>query len=334
MVSTVTFQDLQSEFRRLLDKEGFSAERAALCARIFAKNTRDGVPSHGVNRFPGFVDYVRRGLVDSHAEPVLEGGHGAFERWNGRLGAGVLNAHTAMGRAIQLASQHSMGCVALRNTNHWMRAGTYGLQAADAGCMGICWTNTKVIMPPWGSQEPKLGNNPMVLCLPRKGGHLLLDMAMSQFSLGRLLIAEKAGEVLPVPGGFDGHGHLTTDPSEILRSKSPLPIGYWKGSGLALLLDCMAAVLSGGQATFQVGAGADETGVSQVFIAIDLARTGCAETGEAIVESILADLQAAKPMVPAGRVAFPGERSNRLRLGSDGGGITVDDEVWCAVKTL
>ncbi len=305
-----------------------------MCARIFAENTRDGVHSHGINRFPGFVDYVRRELIDVHAEPVLVGGFGAFERWDGRRGAGVLNAHAAMGRAIQVAREHGMGCVALRNTNHWMRAGTYGLQAAEAGCIGLCWTNTKVIMPPWGSTEPKLGNNPLVVCVPRKGEHLLLDMAMSQFSLGRLLIADKSSERLPVPGGFDEQGHLTDDAGKILRSKCPLPIGYWKGSGLALLLDCVVSVLSGGQATFQIGSGADETNVSQVFIAVDLVRTGCAETSAFAVDRILDDVRAAKPMNPGERVSFPGGRASQRRRASEQEGMSVDAEIWRAVKAL
>ncbi|MCX6546667.1 MAG: 3-dehydro-L-gulonate 2-dehydrogenase [Acidobacteria bacterium] len=333
-MQSVNFHELYSEFKRILEKDGFSEDRANLCAKIFAENTRDGVHSHGINRFPGFIDYVRRGLIDVQAEPVIEGGFGAFERWDGRRGAGVLNAYAAMDRAVQVARQHGMGCVALRNTNHWMRAGTYGLQAADAGCIGMCWTNTKVIMPPWGSMEPKLGNNPLVVCMPRKGDHLLLDMAMSQFSLGRLLIADKAGERLSVPGGFDEQGHLTDDAGKILSSKSPLPIGYLKGSGLALMLDCMVSVLSGGQATFQIGTGAGETGVSQVFIAIDLVSTGCAQTSGPIVEQILEDLRSAKPMEPGGHVSFPGEHTSQRRRTSNQIGISVDSEMWRSVKLL
>jgi 3-dehydro-L-gulonate 2-dehydrogenase len=114
---------------------------------------------------------------------------------------------------------HGVGCIALRNTNHWMRAGTYGLQAADAGCLGICWTNTQPLMPPWGGKDAKLGNNPIVPCVPRKEGHILLDTAMSQFSLGRLSITEKAGERLPVPEGFDTRGNLTDEPGAIVRSQ-------------------------------------------------------------------------------------------------------------------
>jgi len=330
----VTLQELTQEFRRVLDKSGFTPEKSALCARIFTENTRDGVLSHGINRFPEFIDYVRRGLIKVEAEAVLVDAFGAFERWDGQQGPGMLNAHRAMARTIDLARVYTIGCVALRNTNHWMRAGTYGLQAADAGCIGLCWTNTKPLMPPWGGSEPRLGNNPLVICVPAKNGHVLLDMSMSQFSMGRLNIAAKSGEKLPVPGGFDDYGDPTDDAAAILRAQRPLPVGYWKGSGLALLLDCVASVLAAGQATFQIGAHADETGVSQLFLAINLEKAGCAESGAQLVEQILDDLHSAKPTNPDKPVTFPGERTGQRRRANTAHGILVDADIWQSIREL
>ena len=90
-----------------------------------------------------------------------------------------------MERAIALGREHGMGCVALANTNHWMRGGTYGWQAVDAGAIGICWTNTMANLPAWGAAEPRVGNNPLVIAVPHARGPVVLDMAMSQFSSGR-----------------------------------------------------------------------------------------------------------------------------------------------------
>ena len=83
---------------------------------------------------------------------------------------------------MEIASVQGMGCVAIANTNHWMRGGSYGWQAADAGVIGICWTNTLANLPPWGAAEPRVGNNPLVVAVPRADGPVVLDMAMSQFS--------------------------------------------------------------------------------------------------------------------------------------------------------
>src|SRR6202165_5100698 len=135
-----------------------------------------------------------------------------------------------------------------------MRGGSYGWQAADAGVIGVCWTNTMPNLPPWGASEPRLGNNPLVIAVPRAEGHIVLDMAMSQFSYGTLESFRMRGEQLPVTGGFDLDGKLSSDPGAIEASRRPLPIGYWKGSGLSLMLDMLAALLSGGQATHQIKA--------------------------------------------------------------------------------
>ena len=138
----VPYQQLQQEFKRVLLTLAFPEEKAELCATIFAQNSRDGVYTHGLNRFPTFVGHVQKGLVNPLAEPELIEKTGAIERWDGNLGPGMANAHVCMDRAITLAEVHGLGCVAIRNTNHWMRGGTYGWQAAEAGCIGICFTNT------------------------------------------------------------------------------------------------------------------------------------------------------------------------------------------------
>ena len=154
-----------------------------------------------------------------------------------------------MKRADRMA-HHGIGCVALRNTNHWMRGGSYGWQAADQGMIGICWTNTLPNLPPWGGTKPTLGNNPLVIAVPRDEGHVVLDMAMSQFSFGALETYRKRDEQLPVVGGFDGHRRI--DVLTLARSKRrsrPLPIGYWKGSGLSLMLDMAAGTSSDGVET-------------------------------------------------------------------------------------
>ena len=157
-VLRIPYDELERTTAAALRALGFEGERALLCARLFAETTRDGVYTHGMNRFPRFVRMIRAGRIDIHAVPKLVASRGAVERWDGQRGVGNLNAYHAMGRAIALAGQHGIGAAALAYTNHWMRAGTYGWQAADAGFIGICWTNTLPNMPPWGSAEIRLGN--------------------------------------------------------------------------------------------------------------------------------------------------------------------------------
>jgi 3-dehydro-L-gulonate 2-dehydrogenase len=330
----VAYEDLLHTILRIAAATGLSADRAALCARLFADATLDGVASHGLNRFPRFIQMIRSGLIDVHAQPKLVAARGALERWDGGCGPGNLNAFDSMARAIALSREHGLGCVALANTNHWMRGGSYGWQAADDGVIGICWTNTLPNLPPWGSSEPRLGNNPLVIAVPRTGGHVVLDMAMSQFSVGALAGYEARGERLPVEGGYDARGELTRDASQILKSNRLLPIGYWKGSGLALVLDLLAATLAGGRATHQIPSDPlQETGLSQIFLALDPSAFGDASAGAQLVDAVIDNLHGS-PALDNARVTYPGERTLETRRRNLVEGVPVDPEIWAVVQRL
>lgn len=330
----VSYQDLSDALLRVLLKLEFEPGRARLCARLFADTSRDGVYSHGLNRFPRFVSMIRNRYVDVHAVPQLLAASGPMERWDGNIGPGNLNAFHSMERAIALAREHTMGCVALANTNHWMRGGSYGWQAADAGVIGICWTNTLPNLPAWGASDPRVGNNPLVIAVPRLDGHVVLDMAMSQFSYGSLASYRARGELLPVDGGFDLAGRLTRVPGEIEASNRPLPIGFWKGSGLALMLDLLAAVLSGGKATHQITADPDrENGQSQVFIAFNAAALSKTDDASRIADQVIEYFQL-PPNSTGERVRYPGYRVMTTRRNNLAKGIPVEPSIWQQLDAL
>jgi 3-dehydro-L-gulonate 2-dehydrogenase len=330
----IAFEIMKTEFARVLRATKLAQEKADRCAELFAENTQDGVTSHGINRFPGFVQDIESGKIDTGVEPYCVSSLGVIEQWDGKTGIGLLNAEIAMGRAIEIARTSGMGCVGLRNTNHWMRAGAYGLQAADAGCIGICWTNTTVLMPPWGSATKKIGNNPLTLCVPYVGNHVLLDMAMSQYSNGKLEVLRRRGEELPLAGGFDDNGELTTDPGAILNTMRALPIGYWKGSGLALVLDLIATLISGGDSTSVIGSRPNETNVSQVFIAIDVASLAGEKIVEETVACIVEDFQDVPPLDGVSGIRYPGQGMRNTREDNLANGIPVDADLWAEVLSM
>jgi 3-dehydro-L-gulonate 2-dehydrogenase len=344
----VPFDELQARIERVLLALGETPERAALGAKLTAETDRDGVQTHGIARLPRFATQVRAGLVDPRAEPECVARFGAIERWtgarsSGKPGPGNLAAHAAMARAMQLAAEHGLGCVALANTSHWMRAGTYGWQAAEAGFAAMCWSNTLPNLPPWGASSPALGNNPLVMAVPYsvagKAEPVVLDIAMSQFSYGSLAkYAAKnggKGEALPVPGGYDEHGALTTDAAAIERTQRALPIGFWKGSGLSFVLDVLAAMLSGGIATHQLSTdAAKEVGQSQVFLAIAPESLSTMEEISRAVSGAIDAVHAATP-IEAGKAArYPGEGTLRAREESMRLGVAVEDAAWEGFEKL
>lgn len=332
-MNRIPFEEVKQTLAGVLRQLGFSACRAEMCARLFAETTRDGVYTHGINRFPRFVATIRNGMVDPAAEPEVVARFGGLERWDGRKGPGNLNAWKAMERAIALGREHGVGCVAMANTNHWMRAGTYGWQAAEAGLIGICWTNTMPNLPPWGGTQPVIGNNPLVIAVPRADGPVVLDMAMSQFSYGALESYRKRGELLPVDGGFDTEGNPTRDPGAIEKSWRPLPTGYWKGSGLSVLLDMAAATMAMGRATHEIAPDAlRETGVSQMFLTMNPAALGPAEETGRIADGIVASLHNCAPAQPGKQVRYPGEQTLRTREENLRLGLPVEPAVWAEIK--
>ncbi len=330
----ILFNDLKNEFKRVLIKNGCAPEDAETSATLIAETSCDGVYSHGANRFPRVIEYIQKGYIHLAAKPSLSESFGAFERWNGNLGLGNLNAKLMMDRAILLAKKNGIGAVALANTNHWLRGGSYGIQAANAGCIGMCWTNTQPNMPAWGATDRRLGNNPFVMAIPRKGGNVVVDIAMAQFSYGQMENTALKNEMLPVAGGFDEEGKLSCDPKIIGKTKRVLPIGYWKGSALSLVLDLIAAALSGGNSVLNIGKlGADEYALSQVFIALDAHRIG-GEMMDKMIAEVIDNLHQSEQVNPKEAVIYPGERSQKTRNKNLQEGIPVDDAVWAKILAL
>jgi len=327
-------QQMQQRFASILENLGFKNEKANTCAKVFTANSVDGIYTHGVNRFPRFVQYVKDGFVLPDAIPSLKNKFGGMEQWDGNLGPGILNAMHATETVMSLARQYGIGCVALANTNHWMRGGTYGWQAAKAGFVFIGFTNTTAIMPTWGAIDPKLGNNPLVIALPFKDEAIVLDMAMSQYSYGAMELAVLKNEHLSVNGGYDMNGELTDEPAAILESKRPLPIGYWKGAGLSLLLDILATVLSGGLAVHEISKKAVEDSLSQVFIAIDINKLGNHSIITKTIERIIDDYHQSVPAGAKNKITFPGERVMVNRKNNLTNGIPVLKKVWDVITAL
>lgn len=335
----IGFEELQGRIGTVLRGVGLPEGRAAAGARLIAETDRDGVRTHGIARLPRFAEMVRLGRINPLAEPEQVAGGGALERWTGHRGPGNLAAQAMTARAVALAREHGVGAVALGDTTHWQRGGSYGWQAAEAGCALLCWTNTLPNLPPWGATSAALGNNPLVIGIPSggeaAGAPVVLDMAMSQFSYGALASYRGRGEPLPVPGGFDETGELTQDAGAIERTQRALPVGFWKGSGLAFALDLLAAMLAGGRATHQIEPDPlAEVGLSQVFLAVSPEAVGSLAEMRTVADGCIAALHAAVP-VKAGVVPrYPGEGTLRMREESLQLGVGVEDGVWTAFEEL
>jgi 3-dehydro-L-gulonate 2-dehydrogenase len=248
---------------------------------------------------------------------------------------GNTNAIFCMDRAIEMAKQYGIGCVAICCTNHWQRGGAFGIQAAKAGCVGICWTNTMPNMPPWGAKDRKIGNNPLIFCIPYGDSYVMVDAAMAQFSYGAIESAKIAGRQLPVAGGYDKDGNLTTDPTELEKTWRMLPIGFWKGSGFSILMDMIGASLSGGMTAPEIGkqggTPTDEYNLNQVFIAIDVKDK---EANDKAIKLIIDDLKTSDLVDKNAGILYPCEKELAIERDNITNGIPVNEEVWKTILEL
>ncbi|MDE1187685.1 MAG: 3-dehydro-L-gulonate 2-dehydrogenase [Pantoea sp.] len=330
----ISYQQLYEEFLRVLLSRKVPQDKATDCAVMFAETSLNGVYSHGVNRFPRFIQQLDAGhiVADATAKKVLS--LGAIEQWDAQRGIGNITARNMMDRAMELASDHGIGLVALRNANHWMRGGSYGWRAAEKGFVGICWTNSIAVMPPWGAKNCAIGTNPLIVAVPGEP-ITMVDMSMSMFSYGMLEVNRLAGKTLPVDGGFDDEGNYTRDPGTIENNRRILPMGYWKGSALSVVLDMLATLLSNGASVTEVTEdNGDEFGISQVFIAIDVDRLIDGETRDHKLQRIRASITGAERADSQQAVRLPGERFPVLRAENQRLGIPVDERVWTRIQAL
>lgn len=330
----IEYQEMRDVLYKLFLKYKFTEKKALLMANEYTESTLVGVNSHGVNRVPLFIEYIEKGIVKVDTEAEKKETFGSIERWDGKSGPGIINATKCTNRAVELAKKHGIGLVALRNTNHWMRGGTYGRQAADSDCISIFFTNTQPNMPPWGGKYSRIGNNPLIVSIPRKEGHVVLDMSISQFAFGKINDYKLRGKKLPYPGGWDENDTLSDDPEKILSNERGLPIGYWKGSALSIILDMLATLLSAGDSTYKISLNKYETGISQIYLCIYPDVFNDKNLQERLINEIINYTHDVEPMNMGDKIYYPGERSAATRIKNMDEGIPVDKTIWQKIIEL
>jgi LDH2 family malate/lactate/ureidoglycolate dehydrogenase len=244
-VRTTTAAAADAFARRLLVALGVPADDAATVAHCLVLADLRGVDTHGLMRLPGYLERLKRGLVTAAPKLAIERKTPVVGALDGQDGFGFVTATFAMADAIAVARTYGIGIVAVRRSTHFGMAAAYVLQAIEAGMMSMVFTNASRAMPPWGGREAFLGTSPFAAGAP--GGKLppfVLDMAPSVAARGKIRKAERRGEKIPFGYALDKDGRPTTDPTAALAGVV-LPMGGHKGSGLAIMMDIFAGVISG-----------------------------------------------------------------------------------------
>lgn len=231
--------------RALLAAHNVPAEDAATIAGCLVSADLRGVDTHGICRLPGYLDRVRKGLINARPQLAPRRVTPVAATLDGQDAFGFVVGMCAIKEAIAMARELGLGLVSVNRSTHFGMAASYVMPAIDAGFMAFVFSNASPAMPPWGGKDGLLGTNPFAVGAPGgEHGPFLLDMSPAVAARGKIRRAERRGESIPLGYALDAQGRPTTDPKAALAGVV-LPIGGYKGSGLSMLMDILGGVISG-----------------------------------------------------------------------------------------
>lgn len=314
----------------VLTTSGLGDEQAQATASGLVEATKRGVITHGVFRLPQYSESLRGGKINTAAAVKLLGGRGCTVLVDGDGGYGFLPTRVAMDQAIEIAREHGIALVGVRNSHHFGAAAIYTKRAAAAGLVGIVTTTTKARIAPTGTIGAVVGNNPISIAVPRRAPHppIVLDMALSQVAMGRLRIAAANGQPIPLGWGYNAKGQPTKDPSAVFSGGLLAPVGEHKGYGLSVMIEILAGAMTGSPfGLFADNHDHPKGGVGHIAIAIapDFMRDMDAFYDD--VETLVEQIKASPPAIGGTGALLPGEIEDRKTEEASRDGLPISDEL-------
>ena len=312
---------------RVFERCGMRADDAHLLADSLVSADLDGVHSHGILRVPEYVRKLTERGVDPKGTPWVVCDAGACLVVDGGNSMGQIGAHFAMERAIERAHATGIAAAAIRGSNHCGAMAYYARQALAHDMIGMATTNALPTMAPWGGAQRIVGINPVSFAIPA-GAELpiIYDAAFAGSSHGKIRIYNQRGLALPEGWALDREGNPTTDPALAIEG-SLLPIGGFKGVGLALVMGILSSLLSGAAYGTELGNMVDgpRAGQDGHFVAaIRIAAFEDVERFKARVDKIVAEIHACRLARGVERVFVPGEREHLYRQAALRDGIPLN----------
>jgi (2R)-3-sulfolactate dehydrogenase (NADP+) len=344
-------QDLFRLAKQALMNAGAHETMAVTAAQHLVQAEEQGLSTHGMSRVPFYCSMLRSGRADGRAKPSMTAERAAVCLIDNADGLPYESAAWAIEEVMQRARRNGIGFAGIRNSAHVGVLGIHLQRVAQAGMVGIAFTNSPAAIPAWGGKKALFGTNPVAFAFPRHGTEslttrhvteppsvrkdidpIVVDLALTTVTRGKIMVAMQKGERIPVGWALDRHGKPTTDPKEAIEQGSLFPIGGAKGAMLALAFELVCAALTGAAIGPEADSFFSEQGnkprIGQAFLAIDpgaLAGTDkYFERVETVVRTMLADEGVRLP----GAKRFASEKKLRAE------GIEVADELLAKIEKL
>jgi LDH2 family malate/lactate/ureidoglycolate dehydrogenase len=312
----------------ILQGAGVPRHKAQVTAACLISANLRGVDSHGIQLLPFYIEQLLAGEVDPHADGRVISESGCCLHFDGQGALGQWVAETCCAHAVRIAAKLGIGMVVARESNHFGAAAWWARKMRDAGQIGIVMCNASPIVPPWQGKQGRLGTNPICMSVP---GPWLLDMATTTVAAGKVYKAFLNGQPeIPAGWAFDSDGVPTTSSASAYKGML-MPLGGYKGSGLAMMVEILCSVLSGGAMCNEVGGiriRGQKARTSQMYLAIDPARFMPLEQFTARVEQLV-HIMKSTPAAPGfDEVLVAGDPEWRMEAERRAHGLPIPDGNW------
>lgn len=314
-------------------REGLTEEHAHTVAKVLVWANLRGMDTHGVMRVPRYVDLIRAGDLNAKPAMTTRSETPACIVLEADRAAGPVAMTHGMQLAMRKAKEAGAGICLVRATTHTAALGYYTHAAAEAGMAAIAISASSPLMAYHGARAAGVSTAPMAIAVPGEGAPIALDMASGMVSMGTLMQSRRTGKPLPPDSALDAKGVPTTDAKQAVL---PLPLGGAKGSGLALLIECLASLLTGNPLLAEalegtpLGARHRQNGA---VIALDIARFVDPSQFRKEAARLAAAIKALPPQ-PGMEVLLPGERGGRAAEERRRDGIPLSKPVFEELRAL
>ena len=293
MSATVTMQELYDLGVAVFTAAGTAEDIAAEVTKALVAAELEGIGSHGFSRIPFYVTQVQSGKINGKAQPIVTLPAPGLVRVDACNGFAFPAISQGMEKLVQQTASQGICGLGVTRSHHCGVLGLFAEKIAQAGYIGLCFANTPAAMAPWGGKKASFGTNPIAFGCPRgKANPLVIDLSLSKVARGKIMLAGKKGENIPEGWALDADGNQTTDPQKALAG-TMIPLGDAKGAALALMVEILAASLTGANHAYEASSFFDASGpapgVGQFFLAIDprTLNNGFADRFEALCQHIL-----------------------------------------------
>jgi (2R)-3-sulfolactate dehydrogenase (NADP+) len=329
---TLPLAEVRDLARRALLRAGASPSMAQATADALAAAEAEGLSSHGMARVPQYATHLRNGRANGAAVPVIARERGGAILVDAREGLAFAACKLAVGEAIRRAGQFGVAFAGVTNSHHFGVAAWHLEPVADAGFVGLAFGNSPSAMPAAGGKRALFGTNPIAAVFPRRDGDALtIDLSLSEVARGKIMVAARAGNAIPLGWALDRDGRPTTDAKAALEG-SMLPMGGTKGAMLALVVELLVTALTGAALGFEASSFFVEEGnrprIGQAFLVIDpdalAGRDVYLERIETLIAAMLEDAD----------VRLPGVRRVALSRKANNDGVELPQALADQLRTL